>query len=235
MAVHLIAETGSTNADLLAQAAHWREGDWLRAERQHAGRGRLARAWQSLSGNLHASTLIRLRPDDPPAPTLGLMLGVAVHDALTGLMPDAGIQLKWPNDLLASGAKLAGMLLERQGACVVAGIGVNVAVAPALPDRPTTALAHLPGGGAIDAAMVLDALIPAMQRWLDRWRSDGPGGIMPDWLARAHPVGTPLLVSGGAAPVQGVFGGLTGDGALILDGEDGTRTIIHSGDVGILP
>jgi len=235
--VRLVAETGSTNADLRALAvAGWPEGQWLRAERQTAGRGRLGRDWQSLAGNLHASTLIRLRPGDPPVTGLGLLLGVAVHAALSSLLPHAALLLKWPNDVMVGRAKLAGMLLEREGEAVVAGIGVNVAFAPPLPDRETIALADLPGGTALDAGAVLDALVESLDRWLARWRAAGNGAILSAWLARAHPVGTPLAVSTGAdRPQRGRFLRLGSDGALILGLDDGTQITIHSGDVGMLP
>ena len=167
---------------------------------------------------------------------LGLLLGVAVQSALAGLMPEATFQLKWPNDVMVGHAKLAGMLLEREGDAVIAGIGINVAAAPALPDRETIALADLPGGEAIDAAAVLAALVPAVDHWLDGWRTQGQAAIIAAWLARAHPVGTPLRVSAGAdQPRHGRFLGLGGDGALILGLEDGTQHLIHSGDVGMLP
>jgi len=235
--VRLVAETGSTNADLTAlAAAGWPEGRWLRAERQTGGRGRLGRDWLSPAGNLHASTLIRLRPGDPPVTGLGLLVGVAVHAALTELLPHAALLLKWPNDVMVGRAKLAGILLEREGEAVVAGVGVNVAFAPMLPDRETVALADLPGGTALDAAAVLDALVPALDHWLARWRDEGNGAIIAAWLARAHPLGTPLAVSTGAdRPQHGRFLGLGGDGALILGRDDGTQITIHSGDVGMVP
>lgn len=233
--IRLVAETGSTNADLRARAAGWPEGRWLRAERQTAGRGRLNRAWESPAGNLHASTLIRLRPADPPVTGLGLMLGVAVQSALAGLLPEAPFLLKWPNDVMVGPAKLAGMLLEREGDALIAGVGVNVAAAPALPDRATIALADLPGGDALDAARVLEALVPAVDRWLAAWRGGGNAAIIAAWLDRAHPVGTPLAVSTGAdRPQRGRFLGLDGNGALILGLEDGRQQVIHSGDVGVL-
>lgn len=235
--VRLVAETGSTNADLRVLAgAGLPEGHWLRAERQTAGRGRLGRDWLSPAGNLHASTLIRLRPGDPPVTGLGLLLGIAAHAALSELLPHGAFLLKWPNDVMVGGAKLAGMLLEREGDGVVAGIGVNVASAPQLPDRETIALADLPGGTTIDAVAVLDALVPAVDHWLALWRAQGNGAIIAAWLKRAHPVGTLLNVSGGSiTPQCGRFLGLGGDGALILGLEDGTQIIIHSGDVGMLP
>jgi len=234
--VHVVADTGSTNADVRARADDWLEGTWLRAERQSAGQGRLGRRWESPSGNLYASTLIRLRPDDPPITGLSLMLGVAVHSALSELMPDAGFQLKWPNDVMAGSGKLAGMLLEKEGQSVVAGVGVNVASAPDLPDRETVALAELAGGAGIDAEGVLLALLLKFDEWLGRWRQGGTDAIIPAWTQRAHPRGTPLVVkTGTATPQLGRFQGLHADGALILLQEDGTSQIIRSGDVGILP
>ncbi|MCW2338548.1 BirA family biotin operon repressor/biotin-[acetyl-CoA-carboxylase] ligase [Sphingobium sp. B2D3A] len=234
--IHVVPETGSTNADLRAQADGWPDGHWLRAERQTGGRGRLGREWHSPTGNLYASTLIALRPDDPPVTGISLMMGIAVHDALASLAGAAPILLKWPNDLLADGAKLAGMLLEREGRAIIAGVGINITSAPLLTDRATVALNALPGGASVTAETVLDALVLAVDRWLLFWRAEGMAGLVPAWLARAHPLGTPLVVTGTAdAPLHGRFAGLRGDGALMLACEDGSQAVVHSGDVGILP
>lgn len=177
-----------------------------------------------------------MRADDPPVTGLGLLLGIAVQSALSALMPQAEFRLKWPNDVMVGRAKLAGILLEREGEAVIAGIGINVASAPTLPDRATIALAELADSDAPDAAAVLDALVPALDYWLDCWRREGQPAIINAWLARAHPVGTMLRVAGMAdQPRHGRFLGLGGDGALILGLEDGTQHIIHSGDVGMLP
>lgn len=233
--IHLVMQTGSTNEDVRAQATHWPEGDWLRAERQMSGRGRRGRAWESPVGNLYASTLIRLKPTDPSLAGLGLMVGVAVHAALTDCVPNAALMLKWPNDVVVGSAKLSGMLLEREGDCVIVGVGINVATAPHLEDRETIALADLPGGQAIDAQTVMQALAQSFDQWLARWREGGSPVINRAWLERAHPIGTSLLVSTGPDSRQlGRFLGLDGDGALILEREDGTSQLIHSGDVGVL-
>lgn len=235
--IHLIPETGSTNADLKALAASgWPEGQWLRAERQTAGRGRLGRGWQGPEGNLATSTLIRVRPGDPPAAGLGLMLGVAVHTALSGLLPTAPFQLKWPNDIMVGAAKLAGMLLEREGDAIVAGVGINVREAPRLPERETIALADLLGGAVLTAQQVQEALVTSVDHWLAQWREGGTAAIVDAWLPRAHPIGTRLAVSAATQlPQHGRFLGLDADGALILGLDDGTSQIIHSGDVGVLP
>src|SRR5690348_13140280 len=112
--IRTVAETGSTNDDVLALArADVPEGTWLRAERQTAGKGRQGRSWESPPGSLYASTLVRLQPGDPPAPTLALVAAVALHQAVSAYAPD--LTIKWPNDLVVRGMKLAGILLEREG------------------------------------------------------------------------------------------------------------------------
>jgi BirA family biotin operon repressor/biotin-[acetyl-CoA-carboxylase] ligase len=213
----------------------WDEGHWLRAERQIAGRGRLGRDWQDGDGNLQASTLIRLRPADPPVSGLGLLIGVALHEALAGLAPDAGLSLKWPNDLMAGQAKLAGILLERVGEAVIVGVGINVARAPRVEGRATGALAELPGGQGIDAAMAMDALEVSFDRWLARWRTEGFAPVRAAWLGVAHAPGTGLAVhSGTESRIEGAFEGVAADGALLLRLDDGQTAVVHSGDVGFL-
>lgn len=235
MTIRTVAETGSTNADMLLLAAQGvGEGVWLRAERQTAGRGRLGRVWTAPPGNLSASTLVRLRPGDPPPATLALVAAVALHEAVRLFLPSAvPMQLKWPNDLLVAGAKLSGILLERGGDAVVVGIGVNLAYHPDLPDRPTTSLAA--HGVAIGAEAFLDVLAEGFARWLARWRGEGFASLRAAWLAAAHPPGTALsarLPDG--AMVEGLFDGLDPDGALILRLASGSRHVIHAADVFLL-
>jgi len=252
-----VAETGSTNADMLALAASGsvHEGDWLVAECQTAGRGRQGRAWQSPPGNLYASGLVQLRAGDPPAPTLALVAGVAVHSTLVaqdlirgmaycgdggneekprpGSSPgrrNEGLALKWPNDILVGRAKLAGILLERQGDSVVIGVGINLAHHPDLPDRPTMSLAAL--GVTMSAVTAIAALAPSFACWLTIWRAAGLPALRTAWLDRAHPVGTALSAAlPDGSRLNGAFDGLTDDGALQLRLADGTTRVIHAGDV----
>lgn len=221
-AIRTVAETGSTNADLLAADAA--EGTWLRAERQTGGRGRQGRAWASPPGNLYASTLVRLRPGDPPAATLALVAAVALREA-------AGIgTIKWPNDLLIDGAKVAGILLERAGDVVVAGFGVNLATAPALAERATTTLRAQ--GIALSPADLAERLAPMFAAWLARWREPAPGAVAQAWRAWAHPAGTELSVNlPDGRRLNGRFDGLAADGALALRLATGERRLIHAGDV----
>lgn len=200
-----------------------------------AGRGRLGRDWRDGAGNLQASTLIRLRRGDPPVSGLGLLVGVALHEAMARLAPNAGLLLKWPNDLMAGQAKLAGILLERVGDAVIVGVGINIASAPQVAGRATAALSDLPGGQDIDAAMAADALSDSFDRWLDRWRADGFAPVRATWLAATYPYGTRLSVQNGTdSRLEGRFEGVAADGALLLGLDDGSTQVVHSGDVGFL-
>lgn len=230
--IRVVPETGSTNADMLALAAAGAaEGSWLRAERQTAGKGRQGRAWESPVGNFYGSTLVRLRPTDPPAPTLALVTVVALEEAVRVFLP-TGATIKWPNDLLIGGAKLSGVLLERAGDAVVVGIGVNLSHHPDLPDRPATSLAAQ--GVAVAAAPFAEVLAESFARWLSRWRGEGLDPIRQRWLDRAHPKGTALTarLSDGTA-IDGLFEGLTAQGALMLRTPTGVE-LIHAGDVFLL-
>jgi BirA family biotin operon repressor/biotin-[acetyl-CoA-carboxylase] ligase len=220
-AIRTVAETGSTNDDLAAQARDGAaEGLWLRAERQTGGKGRQGRAWVSPSGNLHASTLVRLQAEDPPAPTLALVAAVALHEAIAPHAPAA--RIKWPNDLLVDGAKLAGILLERQSNAVIVGFGANLASRPAGLDRAAACL-----DPPVPASAFLEDLAARFAGWLARWRADGLAPIRAAWLAAAHPVGAALA----AGDARGAFEGLDETGALRLRLDDGSLRLIHAGDI----
>jgi BirA family biotin operon repressor/biotin-[acetyl-CoA-carboxylase] ligase len=210
------------------------EGTWLRADRQTGGKGRQGRAWDSPPGNLYASTVVRLRPGDPPAPTLALVAAVALHEVATAFAPGADIRIKWPNDLLGGGAKISGILLEREGEAVVLGFGVNLAHHPSETPRPATSLAELTGA-APDPEPFADALAETFGRWLGRWRSEGLAPVRAAWLAAAHPLRTALSThDADGAPLEGLFDGLDEGGALRLRLADGTLRTIHAGDVFLL-
>lgn len=207
------------------------EGLWLRAERQTAGRGRQGRAWESPIGNLYASTLIRLRPSDPSPATLALVAVVALDETVRvfGVAPT----IKWPNDLLVDGAKLSGILLERAEDAVVIGFGVNLAHCPQGLDRTAVSLAlYVP---VPEPQLFAETLGEAFARWLARWRGEGLGPVRERWLSHAHPLGTALTarLSDGSS-VDGLFGGLDAQGALILRLADGSTRVIHAGDVFLL-
>ena len=213
-------------------AAGLEEGVWLRAERQSSGRGRQGRDWVSPAGNLYASTLVRIRPSDPPAETLALVAAVALEETVGVYLPGMA-RLKWPNDLLIGGAKLSGILLERAGDAVVIGIGVNLARHPTDIDRSATSLAA--HGIAVAPEDFIETLAEAFARWVERWRGQGLDAIRRRWVDAAHPAGTPLTVRlPDGASIDGLFDGLDADGALILRLADGIRRVIHAGDVFLL-
>lgn len=135
--------------------------------------------------------------------------------------------LKWPNDLLLNGAKVAGILLERQGDRVVVGFGVNLAAHPKIEGRSA---AHL--GGRIGPEDFAPVLAGTVTRLLMLWRTTDPRDFAKAWLARGHPLGTELSVHGAdSATVRGRFDGIEPDGTLRLRLPDGSVRAIHAADV----
>lgn len=232
--IRIVAETGSTNADLAAALAGGEqvlEGDWLVADRQLAGHGRQGRAWLDGAGNFMGSTVVHLRPGDPAPHGLSLVAGLALHAALADCTAGSlDVRLKWPNDAMVGTAKLAGILLERQGDAIVVGVGVNLAHAPAVAGRDTTALAEV--GHMVPRDLFAAALADRFTDSVKVWRDFGLAAVIPRWLALAHPKGTSLHVGeAGEVPLEGRFGGLDDNGALILLLADGTTRTIHAGEV----
>ncbi len=235
--LHRLGSVASTN-DIARRMAQEGAPDRtvILAERQTAGRGRYSRQWESPHGNLYASFVFRPLLAPRYAALIGYVAAVAVHDtvaALTG-RPSA-VACKWPNDVLVGGEKIAGILPESSigadGALewIVLGIGLNIASAPADAVRPATSL-MAQGSGRLEAEAVLVALNRSLDGWLVRWIGEGFGCIREAWLERAGQVGSEIRVVLPDRSVAGRFGGLDGDGALILDTEGGQKKI-HSGEV----
>jgi BirA family biotin operon repressor/biotin-[acetyl-CoA-carboxylase] ligase len=192
-----------------------------------SGRGRQGRSWSSSPGNFYGSTLVQLRADDPPAHILSLVAGLALIEAVDTAVPTQPLMLKWPNDLMLLGRKMAGILLERSGERVAIGFGVNLASAPDLPDRQAASL-----NGQVAPQAFAPLLAGSFSRLLGLWRQSQPALIAQAWQTRAHPVGTPLAVHAGSDDVRsGRFDGLEPDGALRLRRDDGTLDIVRAGDV----
>src|SRR5690349_11343667 len=177
--IEVVESTGSTNADLLARAQQGEaEGTVLAAEEQRAGRGRMGRTWTAPPRAALTFSLL-LKPAVPPARRgwLPLLAGVAVAAAVTRA---TGVEtgLKWPNDLLAADAKLAGILAEAAGDAVVVGIGLNVSTEPAEfpPSRPgalpATSL-RAAGATALDRTSLLLAILGGLEHWYRAWQQAG--------------------------------------------------------------
>ena len=232
--IKTVPETGSTNADLAAAIRAGEglgEGHWLVADRQTSGRGRQGRTWFDGHGNFMGSTVVRPHERDPAPASLALLTALALYETVVPLISNpADLSLKWPNDLMLGGAKLAGILLEREGDAIIVGIGVNLAAAPDLPDRKTIALSKL--GPAPDRDTFTRSLAASFDTELERWRNFGVEPIVRRWESVAHPKGTALNVHPpGEEPINAAFAGLTDEGALRLRLASGETRVIHAGDV----
>lgn len=183
----------------------------------------------SAPGNFAGSTLVVLREGDPPAPTLSFAASLALIEAIDVALPGEPLMLKWPNDVLRLGRKLAGILLERSGDRVAIGFGLNLASAPDLPNRKSADL-----GGKITPQAFAPLIAASFARLLALWREGKPTLLAQAWLPRAHSIGTPLTVHGASEEmISGRFDGLEADGALRLRREDGSLEIVRAGDVGL--
>lgn len=222
----------STNEEArrLAQAGE-RGPLWIAAGEQTAGRGRRGRQWVSPRGNLSATLLL-----DPGRPAgecaqLSFVAALAASDAVSALAPSHSINVKWPNDVLAEGRKIAGILLESAssgGAApgwLVTGIGINLAAHPPDTEFPATSLPAL----GVTPPLPEDALrhlAASFAKWYEVWRVDGFAPIRDAWLARAAGLGTRIRARLQNGELFGVFEGIDMSGALLLrETQDRVRTI----------
>lgn len=234
---HLVAldSIGSTNAEAKRRvAAGAADGTFVWAREQTAGRGRHGRAWHSPRGNLYVSLILRPDCDAATAMQMGFVAAVALHTAIVQVAPTIdGLSLKWPNDVLLGGRKLAGILLESaaraDGALdwLVVGIGVNLAQRPSDGDAATS-LAEAGHGVSIEA--LLTALAATLGAWRARWVRQGFAPVRQSWLAAAGGLGEPIEVHLAGRRLAGVFADLDPAGALVLDRPDG-RQAITAGEV----
>jgi BirA family biotin operon repressor/biotin-[acetyl-CoA-carboxylase] ligase len=242
---------GSTNAQALESA---RTGDpgklWVVSKNQQSGRGRRGRAWLSPEGNLAATLLVVADFELKLAATLGFVAGLALADALDAVVPKGRIsigvdggsgegrnrfELKWPNDVLASGAKMAGILLEStlldNGRFAVAvGIGVNVVAYPHDLPYPATSLKAL--GAACDAETLFLALSDAWQENARLWNEGrGLSAIRSRWLERAAGIGSEVAVRIDGNVVRGTFETIDDDCRFVIRDKNGSALTIAAGDV----
>jgi BirA family biotin operon repressor/biotin-[acetyl-CoA-carboxylase] ligase len=244
--IEVVPSTGSTNADLLARALRGEpEGVVLAAEEQTAGRGRMGRSWTSPPYAALTFSLLT-RPDVPPARRgwLPLLTGVAVTTAVTEV---TGIEarLKWPNDVLAGEAKLAGILAEAAGDAVVVGIGLNVSTEPA----ELSQLLAAPGPGALPAASlraagatalnrekILLAILAGFERRYQAWRRAGGdpdrSGLRPEYIRLSATIGRTVRAElpGGQA-LSGPAVGVDSDGRLLIRVSPGSEVPVAAADV----
>jgi BirA family transcriptional regulator, biotin operon repressor / biotin---[acetyl-CoA-carboxylase] ligase len=240
--IEVVESTGSTNADLLARAQQGEaEGTVLAAEEQRAGRGRMGRTWTAPPRAALTFSLL-LKPAVPPARRgwLPLLTGVAVAAAVTRA---TGVEtgLKWPNDLLAADAKLAGILAEAAGDAVVVGIGLNVSTEPAeFPNPrpgalPATSL-RAAGATALNREDILLAILDGFERWYRAWQQAGGdpdrSGLRPEYTRLSATIGRTVRAElpGGQA-LSGPAVGVDSDGRLLVRVSSGSEVAVAAGDV----
>ncbi len=237
--LHWLEETGSTNDDARRLGEAGEQGPlWIAARRQTKGRGRRGRVWDSPEGNLHATLLINPGCSRAEASQLAFVAALAALSLAEAFLPPEewrALSVKWPNDLLLRGRKLAGLLLESDSGSsevqwLAAGIGINLAHAPAQAAFPAIALAECaPPPPPLEA---LAELARAFDTLMKVWRGEeGFARIRALWLERAQGMGEEIAVRLPAETLEGRFEDLDEQGALLLRGSDGAVRRILAGDV----
>ncbi len=237
VAIEVVAETGSSNADLLARAALLQGPTLLVALRQNAGRGRAGRSWLSAPG---ATLMFSLawRFDGPLQRLAGLPLaaGVALAEALIALEVPVG--LKWPNDVIKDGAKLAGILVETQnagadGVWAVIGVGLNLLMPDALEHEIGRSVAAAPWLAQMDRDVLMASLLNRLAAALTEFEQSGFSAFCARWNRRHAYQGREVeIVDGGRVLQRGVAAGVDVSGRLLLDTAQG-RVEVLSGDVSL--
>ena len=221
------AEIDSTNCEARRLAEAGERGPvWITTDRQTAGRGRRGRAWEQGERNLAATLLIH--PSGNFA-QLSFAAALAVAEMAEAFAPTATITVKWPNDVLADGKKLAGILLESGPGWLAIGIGVNLVSHPERTEFPATSLAQL-GLKPPSSQDALALLAARFAHWYDAWMSEGFETLRSAWLARAGGLGAPIRARLPHETRHGLFEGIDATGALLLN-EQGQVRAITAGEV----
>lgn len=237
--VEAVAETGSTNVDLMQRLSSLQRPLLLVADRQTAGRGRAGRPWRAApEDSLTFSLAWRLQRPMHALLGLPLAVGVALAEALEvfGIRP----QLKWPNDVLRDGAKLAGILIEtaadgRQGdgTWAVIGIGLNLAVPPGLEDELQRAVGAAPELQKAPRETVLAIIARALAGVLEEFEARGFGAFVKRWEAfHAYAGQAVKIVENGRVLQEGTAVGVDMMGRFLMDTEGGQVEIL-AGDVSL--
>ncbi len=203
------------------------------AAQQTAGKGRRGRVWQSPAGGLYLSIGVPLSESSAVGPALSPAIAIVIAEALDGLGV-AGVGVKWPNDIVANGAKLAGILLERTPNSVICGIGVNwrvEAIADLPDDRSAAGLTTLmPDNDSPSREQVAAMLASTVLDAMARSEAENQAYLTNHWRQWDVLAGKSIVVDLAVqAAVSGVAAGITPDGALRLKTAQGEQPI-HSGE-----
>ena len=237
----LLPETVSTNTVAMEMAANGaREGTVVIAEEQTGGKGRLGRKWISPKGNLYLSVVLRPAIPMHKAPLITLMGAVAIASAIR---EQCGIKagIKWPNDILISGKKAAGLLTEMSAEQdrirhIVIGIGVDVNMP--LEELPidlrgvTTTLAA-ETGRMVDRSALLRRIMMELDHWYQVFLKQD-AGVIKEWNRFNVTVGKRVVVAGAGEPMEGLAQGIDEEGRLLVRRDDGRTRTVAAGDVTIL-
>lgn len=228
LAVHDLID--STNEEARRLAAEGERGPlWIVAREQSAGRGRRGRTWVSTTGSLFATLMTRA--EQPVAAQLAFAAGLAVAQTVDSYCSPGDVTLKWPNDVLLRGAKVAGILLESLNADTLAiGVGVNLARHPEGTEFPATSIAALTGF-APDTGEAMTRLAGCMAAWYEVWWMSGFAPIRAAWLQRAAGLQGWVRARLEGREMEGVFEDIDTDGALLLRDAAGARVRITAGEV----
>lgn len=231
----MLPEVDSTSSEAARLAPGLTQPTWIMARRQTAGRGRRGRVWIAPEGNFAASLALRPGGDPAQAALRSFVAALALADALAQLCgPHASLSLKWPNDLLLNGGKVAGILLESAGAGgaishLIIGVGVNLITAPPREAVEAGAIAPVSVVGETGLTLtqdeLLDALAAAYARWERQFVTFGFAPVRTAWLNRAARLGQPIVARTVSETIEGTFETIADDGALVLKTATGRRAI----------
>ncbi len=231
----ILPEVDSTNAEAARIAASLTQPCWILALNQTAARGRRGRTWINPPGNFAATYVMHPTETPDKVALRSFVVALALHDTLVAVTGQLdGLALKWPNDVLLQGGKVAGILLESSGQSasidhLAIGIGVNLAKAPDPADLEPGAIRPVALdtviGGTISPQNFLDLLAPAYAYWENRFTRDGFAPIRDAWLSRAARLGETLTARTDTVEITGTFETVDDAGNLILTTPKGRRTI----------
>ncbi|PIR33781.1 MAG: biotin--[acetyl-CoA-carboxylase] ligase [Alphaproteobacteria bacterium CG11_big_fil_rev_8_21_14_0_20_44_7] len=228
-----LKEVDNTNEELKRRAAQGAENlTAIIAEKQTAGRGRYGRVWESEAGNLYCSILLR-DVDIKTAHQLVHVAALAVVETVESYLFDSKITLKWPNDVLVDGKKIAGILLESSGTAdkldyVIIGVGINV---ESCPDYATSFKKHNSEQNLED---IEELFLDVFEEYLEVWKTPAPEGgferIGNLWMQNAAFLDEQITVKLAEENIEGIFKGLTDNGEMVLE-KGGKEEIISYGEI----
>lgn len=237
----VLAEVDSTNAEAARIAPELLAPEWILGLRQTKGRGRRGRAWVDPAGNFAATLVMRPAESPDQVALRSFVAALALYEAFVAVTGRSeGFALKWPNDVLLNGGKVAGILLESAGFAggavshIAIGIGVNLAHAPdtgaveAQATRPVSLLSET--GASVDPESFLETLAAAYARWEAQFATYGFEPIRVAWLARAARIGEVMTARTTREETTGTFETVDSAGNLVLKTAKG-RVAIAAADI----